>query len=429
MLRSLLPTALALATALPLTAQQPDTAHRTLLVPAAVWDGVADAPQAGWLVLVRGSRIEAVGPASRVHAPAGAERVDLPGTTLMPGMIEGHSHLFLHPYNETLWDNQVLGEPLGYRMAEAVAHARATLEAGITTTRDLGTEGAQDYDIQLQRAINRGVVPGPRIIGVTRAIVATGSYGPKRYNYSFDPPQGAQEASGPEEITRVVRDQIGHGADWIKLYADYGWGPAPGSRPTFTLEEMKAAVATATDAGLPVAAHSNTPEGMRRAILAGVTTIEHGGGGTPEIFQLMHEKGVALCPTLAADEAYAEYFAGYVPGKTPEPKSLTDKWAAFKNALDAGVKICFGGDVGVFTHGTNVREAELMVAHGMTPLAAAKAATSGNAEIFHLADRGRIAPGLLADLIAVQGDPTKDITVLRKVVGVWKGGVKAPDGP
>ncbi|HET8649334.1 MAG TPA: amidohydrolase family protein, partial [Gemmatimonadales bacterium] len=224
MTRLTLALTLALCAASPLAAQQqrPDTGRATLLVPDAVWDGVADVPQRGWVVLVRGHRIAAVGPAAQVKAPSGAERVDLAGTTLMPGMIEGHSHLFLHPYNETLWDDQVLKEPLGYRMVEAVAHARATLAAGITTTRDLGTEGAFDYDIQLKHAIDRGIVPGPRILGATRAIVATGSYGPKRYRYAFDPPQGGQEASGVEEITRVVRDQLGHGADWIKLYGDYG---------------------------------------------------------------------------------------------------------------------------------------------------------------------------------------------------------------
>ncbi len=313
-------------------AQQPaaDSVKRTLLVPDAVWDGVADGPQKGWVVLVHGNRIEAVGPAAGFKAPAGTERISLPGTTLIPGMIEGHSHLFLHPYNETLWDDQVLKEKAGYRMAEAVAHARATLMAGITTTRDLGTEGVFDYDVQLKHAINDGVVPGPRILAVTRAIVATGSYGPRRTNYSFDPPQGGEEASGVEEITRVTRSQIGHGADWVKVYADYGWGPRGESRPTFTQEELNALVATATDAGRPVAAHANTPEGMKRAILASVTTIEHGGEGTPEVFQLMKNKGVALCPTLAASEAYAEYFAGYLPGRTPEPAGLKAKWASFK---------------------------------------------------------------------------------------------------
>jgi imidazolonepropionase-like amidohydrolase len=279
--------------------------------------------------------------------------------------------------------------------------------------------------VQLRNAIDVGVVPGPRILAVTRAIVATGSYGPRRSLYSFDPPQGAEEAAGVDEIIRVARSQSGHGADWIKVYADYSWGPDNAPRPTFTENELKALVAAATDAGRYVSAHAMTPEGMRRAVEAGVTTIEHGDRGTPEVFRLMHDRGVALCPTLAAAEAYAEYFAGYLRGKTPEPEKLKTKWASFRAALDAGVRICFGGDVGVFAHGKNVRELELMVAHGMTPLAALKSATSGNAEILHLSDRGRIAPGLLADLVAVTGNPTRDIGALWKVIAVWKGGKRA----
>ena len=407
-----------------LGATQPtaDNPNPVLLLPEAVWNGTEDSPQKGYAVLLLGTRIESVGRADDVKVPMGAERVELPGMTLIPGLIEGHSHLFLHPYNETLWDEQVLKEPLGYRMAEAVAHAQATLQAGVTTVRDLGTEGAEDYDVQLRRAVDDGVVPGPRILAVTRAIVATGSYAPRRSVYAFDPPQGAEEASGVEQIIRVVRGQIGHGADWIKVYADYSWGPEGTLQPTFTENELKALVAAATDAGRYVSAHAMTPEGIRRAVEAGVATIEHGDRGTLEVFRLMQERGVALCPTLAASEAYAEYFDGYERGKTAEPEKLKDKWASFHAALDAGVRVCFGGDVGVFSHGKNVRELELMVTHGMTPTQALKSATSGNAEILHLPDRGRIAPGLLADLVAVTGDPTHDIGALWQVEAVWKGG-------
>ncbi len=405
-------------------AAEPPTPAATVIVPGAVWDGVLDAPQAGWIVVVRGAHIEAVGPAARVSVPAGAERIELPGTTLIPGLIEGHSHLFLHPYDETLWDDQVLKEPFGFRMAEAVAHARATLEAGITTTRDLGTEGAGDGDVQLKRAIDQGVVPGPRMLVVTRAIVATGSYGPRRPGYAFDPPQGAEEASGIDEITRVVRSQIGHGADWVKVYADYRWGPGGEARATFTLDELKALVATAHDSGRPVAAHATTAEGMRRAALAGVETIEHGNDGTPEVFRLMHERGIALCPTIAASKAYAVYFQGWHRGQPLTP-DLEKKRASFRAALAAGVTICFGGDVGVFPHGRNVLELEDMVDFGMTPLAALRSATTVNARVFRLDDRlGRITPGRLADLVAVAGDPTRDIATLEQVRFVMKNGAR-----
>lgn len=378
--------------------------------------------RSGWAVVVRGDRIEQVGPAASVAAPAGAENITLPGSTLLPGLIEGHSHLLLHPYNETTWNDQVLKESLALRVARATAHARATLLAGVTTVRDLGTEGAGFADVGLKQAINEGIIPGPRMLVATRALVATGSYGPKGFAPEWQIPLGAEEADGVDGLVRATRDQIGRGADFIKVYADYRWGPNGEAMPSFSLDELKLIVETARSSGRGVVAHSSTAEGMRRATLAGVETIEHGDEGTDEIFKLMAEHQVALCPTLAAGHATAQY-AGWKPGVDPEPARLQRKRQTFKAALAAGVRIVFGGDVGVFAHGDNVRELELMVTYGMPSLDALRSATSGNAAVFHLEKRlGSINTGLLADLIAVSGDPTQDISALRKVQLVMKNG-------
>ncbi len=378
-----------------------------LLKPAHIFDGESAQLHDNWVVLVRGQKIEAVGPANEIKAPADAKVIELRGMTLMPGLIEAHSHILLHPYSETVWNDQVAHEALSLRVARATNHLRNELMAGFTTLRDLGTEGAGYADVGLRQAVNQGIIPGPRLLVATRAIVATGSYGPKGYAPEWNVPQGAEEASGPEELTRVVREQIGKGADWVKLYADYRWGAGGEAHATFTLDEMKVAVDVAKSAGIPVSAHSTSTEGARRAILAGVETIEHGDGLTPELFRMMKERGTALCPTLSVASA----------------ATMENKKRVFKEALDAGVTIASGSDVGVFAHGDNAREIETMVAWGMPIVDALKSATSIDARVLHMEDKiGRVQSGLFADLIAVEGDPTRDVSVLRRVQFVMKDG-------
>lgn len=397
-----------------LAAQQP----ALVLRPDRVFDGAE--LHSGWDVVVEGTRITAAGPAASMRRPAGARIIELRGQTLLPGLIEGHAHILLHPYNETSWRDQVLFEPLALRTARAVAALRATLLAGVTTIRDLGTEGAGYADVGLKLAVAQGVISGPRIITTTRAIVARGSYAPRgapEWELMF----GAEEAGGVDELTRVVRDQMGRGADWIKIYGDYRWGPSGETRPTFTQEEMNLIVAVAGSGGRPVAVHAVTPEGIRRAVLAGAATIEHGDRGTAETWALMAQRNVALCPTLAAGYSTTQY-DGWRPGSDPEPPNITARREAFRAALAAGVPICFGGDVGVYAHGENVLELELMVRYGMTPLAAITAATSGNARIFGLTNLGVVRAGATADLIAVDGDPAQDVSALRRVRLVMKDG-------
>jgi imidazolonepropionase-like amidohydrolase len=408
-MRSVFVIALLLIVVVPAMAQDGVSLFR----PARVFDG--EQMHRGWVVAVQGDKITYAGEADGFDVDAAAQVVELPDSTLLPGLIEGHSHILLHPYNETTWNDQVLKESEAERVVRAVNHLRASLDAGITTMRDLGSEGAGYADVGVRDAVNKGLIAGPRLLVAGKAIVATGSYGPKGFHERVEVPLGAEAADGYDDLVRVVRDQIGRNIDFVKVYADYRWGPDGSAQPTFTRRELETIVEVARSSGRYVAAHAATAAAMERAILAGVETIEHGDGATADTYKLMREHKVALCPTLAVGDAIAQY-GGWNKGVDPEPQRIIAKKRSFKQALDAGVTICFGGDVGPFPHGDNVRELEMMVEYGMDADDALQSATSINADLFHIGDKvGRVRAGLQADLISVSGNPAEDISALRNV--------------
>lgn len=390
-----------------------------LLKPDRIFDGKK--MHENWVVLIEDNKIIQVGELNNIQVSLGAKEIDLKGKTLMPGIIEGHSHILLHPYNETNWNDQVLKESPVERSIRAVNHVRSSLLSGVTTMRDLGAEGAGYSDVYIKKSIDNGIIIGPRLIVAGPAIVATGAYGPKGFHDGVKVPLGAEESSG-NQVIETVRRQLGNGANFIKIYADYRWAAGEASNPTFSLKEIEDMVSTSESAGRYAVAHASTPEGMRRAVLGGVQTIEHGDAGTIEIFELMKENNVALCPTLAAGDAISRY-NGWKGDLENEPVRISNKKVSFKEALQSGVDIVFGGDVGVFSHGENYRELEMMVDYGMSNQKVLESATSVNARVFHLDKLGNIKSNFLADLIAVEGNPLKDIKVFRDVKFVMKDGV------
>ena len=400
--------------------QQPS--HTMLLTGADIIDSNNKNLLHGHDLLIVDTRIEKIAPSHTFRPRVDVKRIDLTGLTLVPGLIDLHSHLLLHPYDEASWNDQVLKESLELRTIRAVTAARATIEAGFTTLRDLGTEGAGYADVAIRDAIQLGIIPGPRIFAVTRALVATGCYGPSGFDPRWNLPVGAQVADGVTGVRKATREQIAAGADWIKVYADYRRRPGDSETPTFSQEELNAIVDEARSAGLPVAAHANIDEAIRRAVLAGVATIEHGSDASEEILHLMRERGVVLCPTLAASEAMARY-AGWTSGKPDHPRIVSAR-ALIARALKSGVVIACGSDAGVFSHGDNVRELELMVEFGMSVQQALRSATSTAAMVLGPSHKiGRLAEGYLADIIAVGGNPLKHISVLRNPVLVIREGV------
>ncbi|MEY3060151.1 MAG: hypothetical protein RL000_1503 [Bacteroidota bacterium] len=391
-----------------------------LLTASRVFDG--ENMHEGWAVLVKGTKIVAVGPLSGMDVPSGTVKVNYPNATITPGLIEGHSHLLLYPYNITDWDTQVLKETDNYRTARATVHAKNTLMAGFTTARDLGTEGAGYADVALKRAINENIIPGPRLLVAGRAIVSTGSYGPKGYDHDQQIMLGAEPADG-DNLIRVIRDQIGKGADFVKIYADYRWGINGEDQPSFTLDELKVANDVITSSGRMMVCHAKSKEAIRRSVLAGAKTIEHGDFIDTSLGRLMKEHGVTYIPTISAVDVISQY-RGWKKGIDPAPANVINKRNSFKEALASGVTIGMGGDVGVYPHGENALEMELMVEYGMKSFDVLRAATAVNAKAFRLDDRlGFLKPGMIADVSIFDGNPAEKISDVRKVLFVMKEGV------
>ena len=386
-------------------------------------DGKGGAPITNALILVEGDKITSVTPGGT--PPAGAEVIDLSGSTVLPGLIDTHTHILLQgDITAADYDEQLLKQSIPYRAVLAARNARLALDHGITTMRDLETEGAMYADVDVKTAIERGEVPGSRMIVATRAMAPTGMYPLSGYSWELEMPHGVQLVDGVDGVRLAVREQVSHGADWIKYYADRAYFYTPDgvlhSRVNFTDEEAKALVDEAHRLGRRVAAHAMASDGIASSLKAGVDSIEHGVGLTDELMDQMVAKGVYWVPTAMV----VVYVA---PGRGGNwPRMVDTQRAAFGKAVKKGVKIAFGTDAGGFTWTAlhQARELKYYVDYGMTPMAAIRSATAVAAELLGWQDRlGSVEGGKLADIIAVPGDPLADITVLEKAQFVMKAGV------
>ena len=391
-------------------------------------DGKSDTPRHDQIILIRGNRIDSISDAASTKIPAGANVIDLSHATVLPGLIDSHTHIFLQGEDpaEGGYDANILKYPLALRTARATVSARRALEQGFTTLRDLETEGAGYGDVGIKEAIEGGYIPGPRLFVVTLAISTTGGYPLEGYAPELTMPKGVQIIDGPVEARKAAREQLDHGADWIKVYMTHrSWVGKNGelvSQPTLTLEEIKAIVDETHGWGKKVACHAYNGIGLQRALDGGCDSIEHGLQMTDAQIAQMVKQGTWYCPTLSV------YYLDWAPADTPAGQrdrlraSLHE--ATFRKALQAGVKIVFGTDMGGIPWTEPIaQEFPRMVAFGMSPMDAIKSATSRAAEMLEMSGQiGALAPGAFADMVAVPGDPLRDITQLGKVQFVMKDG-------
>ncbi len=391
-------------------------------------DPRTDAPKHNQVIVIRGDKIESVGDASSAQVPAGAKVIDLSNATVLPGLIESHTHIFLQGEDPALggYDIQLLKFPLAYRAARATVSARRALEQGFTTIRDMETEGAGYGDVGIKMAVDQGYIPGPRIFTTTRGISTTGGYPLEGYAPEIQVPKGVQIIDGPVEARKAAREQLDHGADWIKVYMTHrSWADKEGhlvSQPTLTVEELKPIVDEAHGWGRKVACHAYNGEGLHRALDGGCDSIEHGLGLDDAAIAQMKRQGTWYCPTIAI--YYKEWSPENTPAGQRDRARAAEHEQSFKKALAAGIKIVFGTDVGGFSWTEPIaQEFPYMVKFGMSPMEAIRAATVSPAEMLGMTGQiGILAPGAYADVIAVWGDPLKDITELERVKFVMHNG-------